>query len=116
MNDFPGRIDHDSPDSPESRFVGGPIQEIPGRAQAANPITYITPDDPPFLHMHGEKDLAVPHNQSELLHAALVKAGVESALHTVRNADHGFRNMEGDTPETLIERVADFFGRTIGKP
>ncbi len=26
------------------------------------------------------------------------------------------KNMEGDTPETLIEMVVEFFGRTIGKP
>ncbi len=116
MNDFPGRIDHDAADSPESLFVGGPIQEHPERARAANPITYATPDDPPFLHMHGENDRAVPYNQSELLHAALVEAGVDTTLYMVRNADHGFRDMEGDTPQTLADRVARFFARTIGEP
>lgn len=29
MNDYPGRMDHDAPDSPESLFIGGPIQENP---------------------------------------------------------------------------------------
>ena len=116
MNDFPGRIDHDAPDSPESRFVGGPIQEHSGTAQRANPISYVTSDDPPMLHMHGEKDQSVPYNQSELLHAALKKAGVDTTLHMVRNADHGFRNMEGDTPESLIDRVVEFFSRTLGEP
>ena len=116
MNDVPGRIDHDAADSPESRFIGGPIQEHPEKAQRANPIRYVTPDDPPMLHMHGELDGSVPFNQSELLHAALEKAGLDTTLHMVRSADHGFRNMEGDTPESLIERVEGFFARTIGKP
>ena len=116
MNDFPGRIDHDAPDSPESLFIGVPIQENPDKTQRANPIRYVTPDDPPMLHMHGEKDGSVPYNQSELLHAALEKAGVESDLYMVKNADHGFRNMEGDTPESLMERVRDFFGRTLQSP
>ena len=116
MNDFPGRIDHDAPDSPESLFIGVPIQENPDKTQRANPIRYVTPDDPPMLHMHGEKDGSVPYNQSELLHAALEKAGVESDLYMVKNADHGFRNMEGDTPESLIERVRDFFDRTLQSP
>ncbi len=116
MNDFPGRIDHDGPDSPESLFIGVPIQENPDKTQRANPIRYVTADDPPMLHMHGEKDGSVPYNQSELLHAALEKAGVESDLYMVKNADHGFRNMEGDTPESLMERVRDFFDRTLQSP
>ena len=116
MNDFPGRIDHDSPDSPESLFIGAPIQDHPEKAQEANPIRYVTPDDPPILHMHGEKDQAVPYNQSELLHAALEAAGVDTTLYMVKNADHGFRGMKGDTPESLIDRVADFFHRTLSRP
>ena len=108
MNDFEGRIDHDAADSPESRFVGGPIQDHPDNARAANPITYVTADDPPMLLMHGEKDLSVPFNQSELLHAALEKAGVESRLYKVVDADHGFRNATQDTPESIFGMVADF--------
>ena len=76
----------------------------------------MTPDDPPTLHMHGELDQSVPYNQSELLHAAMREAGLDTALHMVKGADHGFRNMQGDTPETLIDRVEQFFGRTLGEP
>ncbi len=116
MNDFPGRIDHDAPESPESKFIGVPIQDHPEKTQRANPIRYVTPDDPPMLHMHGENDQSVPYNQSELLHAALEKAGVESNLYKVRNADHGFRDMQGDTPESLLERVRAFFELALGTP
>lgn len=116
MNDFPGRIDHDAPDSPESRFIGKPIQDHPEEVQRANPVTYATGDDPPMLLMHGELDQAVPYNQSELLHAALQRAGVDSTLYMVKGADHGFRNMQGDTPETLLARVGEFFAQTLGKP
>lgn len=116
MNDFPGRIDHDAPNSPESRFIGAPIQDNPEKTQRANPIRYVTPDDPPMLHMHGENDGSVPYNQSELLHSALRESGVESDLYMVRNADHGFRDMEGDTPESLLGRVREFFERTLRTP
>ena len=116
MNDFPGRIDHDAADSPESKFVGGPIQEHPEKTRRASPIRYVTADDPPMLHMHGEVDQAVPYNQSELLHAALDRAGLDSTLYMVKAADHGFRGMQGDTAESLIERVAAFFARTLGAP
>ena len=116
MNDFPGRIDHDAANSPESKFIGAPIQEHPEKTQRANPIRYVTPDDPPMLHMHGELDKSVPYNQSELLHAALDKAGLDTMLYMVKSADHGFRDMEGDTAETLMDRVEEFFVRTLGKP
>ena len=78
MNDVPGRIDHNSANSPESKFIGGPIQEQKELVAKANPITYVSKEDPPFLIMHGEVDQAVPYNQSELLQAALEKVGVNS--------------------------------------
>ncbi len=113
MNDFEGRIDHDAEGSPESLFIGGRIQEHPEKAQRANPIAYVTADDPPMLLMHGEKDLSVPYNQSELLYAALQKAGVESRLYKVVGADHGFRNAATDTAESLFGMVAEFLDRRL---
>lgn len=90
------KIDHDAANSPESLLVGGPIQENKEKVAAANPITYVSKDDPPFLIMHGDKDDLVPLGQSELLHAALQKAGVESKLHVVPGAGHGFGGRELD--------------------
>lgn len=108
MNDVPGRIDHDAPESPESRFIGGPIQQNEEKVAKANPITYVSKSDPPILIMHGEVDQAVPYNQSELLHAALQKAGVESTLYKVEKGDHGFRGAV-DSPDKLLRMVAEFF-------
>ena len=113
MNDFPGRIDHDSPRSPESLFIGGPIQRNKTKVAEANPITYASPDDPPFLHMHGDNDQSVPFNQSELLHAALKQKGVKTELYRVRNGGHGFGGATKDTREQLSERVVKFFDRTL---
>jgi dipeptidyl aminopeptidase/acylaminoacyl peptidase len=80
---------HDGPDSPESQLVGGPIQDNPDKVRRANPITYITRDAPPFLVIHGDRDPLVPHHQSELLVAALKKAGVPVTFYTVRGGGHG---------------------------
>ena len=115
MNDFPGRIDHDAASSPESLFIGGPIQQNKEKTTAANPITYVTSDDPPFLHMHGDKDKLVPYNQSELLHAALRKAGAPSELYQVKNGDHGFRGATEDTQQQLSDRVVRFFDQQLKK-
>jgi len=112
MNDFPGRIDHDSPNSPESRFIGGPIQQNKEKVAKANPITYVSESDPPILIMHGEVDQAVPYNQSELLYAALQKAGVESTLYKVEKGDHGFRGAV-DSQDRLFKMVADFFDKEL---
>ena len=66
---------------------------IPGdpndpKAAAANPITYVTPDDPPVLLLHGTSDCLVPWQQSQILHQALRAAGVESTLLLIPFATH----------------------------
>lgn len=101
---------HDAPDSPESRLIGGAIQEKREKVARANPITYVSKDDPPFLIMHGDRDPLVPFNQSELLHEALKKAGVEVAFHPVRGAGHGGPGF--NTPE-VREQVESFFDRHL---
>jgi acetyl esterase/lipase len=85
----PGGMVHDTPDSPESQLVGGPIQENPDRVARANPITYITAGAPPFLIVHGDRDPLVPHHQSVLLATALEKAGVPVTFYTVEGGGHG---------------------------
>ncbi len=112
MNDFPGKIDHDGADSPESRFIGGPIQENQEKTQLANPITHVSPTDPPMLLMHGDNDQLVPYDQSVRLHAALTKAKVETHLHRVKKGGHGFGGSD-ESREELFERVAEFFDRTL---
>ena len=105
------RLIHDSPQSPESRVIGGPIQEKANydKVQRANPIAYVSKDDPAFLIVHGNEDAAVPHHQSELLHAALVKAGVASRFITVEGGGHG----QGFPGSELNPIVAEFFDRHL---
>lgn len=86
---LPSSMTHDPANSPESELIGGAIQENKDKAAKANPITYVTPGDPPFLICHGDKDPLVPHHQSELLEVALKKAGVPVAFYTVKGAGHG---------------------------
>lgn len=108
MSDYPSRMDHNAPDSPESRLVGGPLQERKEAARAASPITYVSSDDPPFLIIHGDADPLVPFNQSERLAKALKDAGVEPVFVRVEGGGHGgFRNPE------LPERIRRFFERHL---
>jgi len=86
---LPSGMVHDTPDSPESQLVGGPIQGNEDRVARANPITYVTADAPPFLIVHGDRDPLVPHHQSELLASALERAGVPVTFYTVEGGGHG---------------------------
>ncbi len=98
MSSFPSTMKHDAPDAPEAKLIGGPVQENKDKVRRANPITYVTKDDPPFLIVHGDKDPLVPHNQSEILYDALKKAGVEATLYTVKGGGHGgFQDPQVDT-------------------
>ena len=82
---------HSAPDSPESRLVGGLITDPRMRANVtrANPITYVSKGDAPFLINHGDADATVPHHQSELLFEALKTAGVPVRFNTVKGGGHG---------------------------
>lgn len=110
MNDAPGAMDHDAPDSPESRLVGGPIREHADRVAAANPAAYVTGDSAPFLIVHGAEDDLVPRSQSELLHAALVAARVESELIVLDGAGHGFGP---DHVDAAVGPAQRFFRRRL---
>jgi acetyl esterase/lipase len=80
---------HDSEGSPESRLLGCAIQSCPEKAKAANPMTYITPADPPMLILHGQSDAAVPHNQGEAFYMALNKACKDAIFVSLPKAPHG---------------------------
>ena len=87
---LPDGLVHDAPDSPESQLVGGPIQEHKDRVARANPVTYVSKDDPPMLIIHGDQDKLVPYHQSVLLKNALEGAGVAVTLYKVEGGGHGW--------------------------
>jgi acetyl esterase/lipase len=105
---------HNDGDSPESQLVGGPIRENPEAVARANPISYVSAGDPPFLIVHGKQDYTVIANQSELLHAALSDAGVESTLHLVPGAGHGFQGASAEQIAQIDRWVDAFFDRHLG--
>jgi acetyl esterase/lipase len=115
MNSAGSSQDHDSPDSPESELIGGPIQAHAERVARANPISYVTPgrDIPPFLIMHGEQDPLVPFNQSELLVVALERVGARVSLHPIAGAGHGGPAFETAEVSSLVR---DFFEMHLGRP
>lgn len=70
---------------------------------AASPITHVTPDDPPFLLIHGDRDELVPVEQSQVMYDRLVQTGVSAQLVLVQNAGHSFASPHGSISPTFAE-------------
>ncbi|MCA9150562.1 MAG: alpha/beta hydrolase [Planctomycetales bacterium] len=104
---------HDNADSPEAKLIGGPVQTHQDAAARANPITYVSADDPPFLIVHGEQDRTVPIGQSEQLVAALKQAGVETTFIRVPNAGHGGPGFLDNTTPPVMDQVRAFFDNKL---
>jgi acetyl esterase/lipase len=93
MDDYPGSMNHDAANSPESLLIGTPIQLDKSATQRANPVSYVDKDDPPMLFIHGTDDPLVPYNQSVLLSKRLNPLGVSGEIITVQGGGHGgFKN------------------------
>ena len=64
----------------------------------ASPISHVTPDDPPFLLIHGDRDEVVPVEQSQLMYERLVQEHVPAQFVIVQNAAHSFTAPGGTIP------------------
>jgi len=65
--------DHGEADSPESRYLGAKISEVPLKVELANPMTYVHEHMPPILIQHGRLDDLVPVQQSMIFVEKLEK-------------------------------------------
>jgi acetyl esterase/lipase len=110
MSLYASSVDHDARLSAEGKLLGGFIQLRPELAATANPITFVSADDPPFLVMHGTVDDTNPFNQSELLVDALRASGVPVTFVPVQGVDHGFMD------DVTAQRVYDFLASLFANP
>jgi acetyl esterase/lipase len=68
-----GPSDHAEADSPESRYLGARLSDVPVKVELANPMTYIHKQMPPLLIQHGRLDTLVPVQQSMMFAEKLEK-------------------------------------------
>ncbi|MDD5938992.1 MAG: alpha/beta hydrolase [Clostridiales bacterium] len=95
---------------PVDRFLGCDTAACPEKAAAADPRTYLTPESPPFLLLHGTEDTLVPPSCSEKLYEALQARGVPADYYRIQGADHA------DYPffqPQVMDLVAGFFDRYL---
>jgi len=107
---FPGKgsvIDAEDVNGPIGKLFGGPMSGHLDLAKLASPVTHITRNDPPFLHIHGTKDTLVPYSQVEEFDKALEKAGVSSTVLTGKDGGHVF------VSEDLYRKLGGFFGKHL---
>ena len=88
MNDYPSRINHNAPDSPESQLLGFPIQDNKKLTRQASPLSHVCKDVASFIHFHGTEDQLVPYNQSQILHQSMTEQSLPSILITLKMGGH----------------------------
>lgn len=75
--------------SPEAALIGGAPADMPDMISLTSPYSYVTPNIPRFLVIHGNSDSVVPYCQSERFAAALKKNGRLEKFITVEGGEHG---------------------------
>jgi dipeptidyl aminopeptidase/acylaminoacyl peptidase len=108
-----GPVDHNEAFSPESRYLGAPITDVPDTARLASPLAYVGPHMSPVLIQHGRADNLVPFQQSvELAQAIEESAGADRfELDLFDGWGHADSRFESDKN---LDRVFDFIERRLG--
>ncbi len=94
-------------------FAGSPIGSDPDKALKASAMGHLDGDKPPVLLMHGSADNLVSPVQSRQLYEALKQRGDSVDYVLVEGAGHGDEQWY---QPALIDRVVEWFRRTLGAP
>ncbi len=82
-------------------------------------LDYITPDDPPVLIIHGQKDKVVPLQNAYNIEKKCKENKLDVGLVVIKNADHGFFDVNGKFEdykkhtEEALKLTNDFFKRHL---
>jgi dipeptidyl aminopeptidase/acylaminoacyl peptidase len=107
-----GPSHHDEADSPESKYLGARLSDVPLQVELANPMTYVHKHMPPLLIQHGRLDTMVPVQQSIMFVEKLEKyvGNDRYEFDILEGAGHGDPLFETDTN---MERVFSFLDRHL---
>ena len=99
--------------SPESAFMGAPVETIPELVHLAAPANHVTKDMVPTFIAHGDKDFTVPLAQSEAFYQAIVKAAGEDRAELYVHPGGGHHgDMWYHSPE-LLEKCVSFLDKHL---
>jgi pectinesterase len=94
-------------------FFGATCAEKPDLFREASPITHVRAGVPPTIFIEGEKD-TLKIGRAEM-QEKLRALGVETALHTLKDAPHPFWMSQPWLDET-VEIATTFFKKHLGEP
>ena len=72
----------------------------------------MSPDDPPTLLIHGDKDELVPVSNSKIIYEAFQQNKVKTELIIIEGAGHGF---QGDASKRANAAMVAWFEQTLLK-
>jgi len=105
-------------DNPIAQYIGleprTHLLDARAAATAANPLTYISSADPPFLILHGSQDKLISPSQTLILHNALIAAGAHSTRYVLEGAGHGDLSFLGDSKSGLPWSTNQTMGVIVG--
>jgi len=107
-----GPGDHGQIDSPESKYLGAKLADVPLKVELANPMTYVHDHMPPLLIQHGRLDTMVPVQQSMIFVEKLEKYVNPDRFEfdIIEGAGHGDPLFETDEN---MNRVFEFLDRHL---
>ena len=68
----------------------------------------------PLLLIHGDEDITVPIEQSEMMQRAMERAGKQTRLITLHDIDHYASPNNGEAWRTVLTEALAFFNQHIG--
>ena len=107
-----GRLFNQTSDQFIVDFLGASYEENPELWVKASPITYVGPESPPFLLLHGTNDLQIAYQQSVDMMDALKAAGVSAEIFTGEGAGHPFY-LGPPWDQPTLEAMEEFFTRIL---
>lgn len=94
-------------------FFGASYQNKPAVYKEASPIEHVRAGVPPTIFIEGEKD-TLKIGRAEMM-KKLTSLGIETAVHTLKDAPHPFWMSQPWLDQT-VEISAAFFKKHLGKP
>ena len=102
-------------------FIGKPLEGNEEDYRKASPVSYVNKNPPPFLIVHGTKDVGtsrgqVPIEQSLDFYGKLRQAGGEATLLKLEGAGHGFTgNGSNKYAQETLAAALEFFKKHLMK-
>ncbi|QDT14635.1 alpha/beta hydrolase [Alienimonas californiensis] len=88
-------------------LLGGGADEKVDLARQASAVTHVSPDDPPFLVLHGSEDKTVLLDQSQRIEQVYADAGLPITLHVLDGSGHGGAEFYGGEPGRWLTAFLD---------